>query len=55
MTKWPHQLRAVSETLNAINSGAKRIVLCSPTGGGKTRIALDLADLIGKEGAQNQR
>jgi superfamily II DNA or RNA helicase len=45
MTKrWPHQIKAVTDTVGAINDGIRRILVSSPTGGGKTRIALDLAD-----------
>jgi superfamily II DNA or RNA helicase len=39
---WPHQLRAVADTLAAINEGHRRICLTSPTGGGKTQIACEL-------------
>jgi superfamily II DNA or RNA helicase len=42
MNPWPHQIRAVSETLAAINAGIRRICVTSPTGGGKTYIASEL-------------
>jgi superfamily II DNA or RNA helicase len=43
MERWPHQVRAVEETHAAIARGEKRICVTSPTGGGKTRMMLDLA------------
>jgi superfamily II DNA or RNA helicase len=43
MERWPHQVRAVEETLAAIARGERRICVTSPTGGGKTQIMLDLA------------
>lgn len=39
MKAWPHQLRAVDQTLAAIQEGSRRICLCSPPGTGKTVIA----------------
>ncbi len=46
MTPWPHQLRGVQAVLRAWLRGMRRLVLTSPTGGGKTRmeqmLALDL-------------
>jgi DNA repair protein RadD len=50
MTRWPHQIRAVKEAIDALNDNVRRLLLCSPTGGGKTRIALDLADEFTKRG-----
>jgi superfamily II DNA or RNA helicase len=35
---WPHQLRGVQETLQAMASGVRRLLVTSPTGGGKTRM-----------------
>jgi superfamily II DNA or RNA helicase len=43
MERWPHQVRCVEETLEAIAGGERRICVTSPTGGGKTRMMLDLA------------
>jgi superfamily II DNA or RNA helicase len=43
MTKlWPHQQLAIDQTVNAIASGDSRILITSPTGGGKSRIACEL-------------
>lgn len=42
---WPHQQRAVTDTVAAIAAGQTRICLTSPTGGGKGRIACELIDL----------
>jgi superfamily II DNA or RNA helicase len=42
MTDWPHQTRAVQETLALIQAGECRILITSPTGGGKSRIAVRL-------------
>lgn len=44
MERWPHQLRAVEQTLAAIAAGERTICLTSPTGGGKTRMACDLIE-----------
>lgn len=41
---WPHQRYAVSAVTQAIADGKRRIVLTSPTGGGKTDIIMMLAD-----------
>jgi len=49
---WPHQRRAVDEVLAAIAGGAKRIILSSPTGGGKS---LAVATLIQRLTAQEKR
>ncbi len=35
----PYQDRAISETSNAFKKGIKKVLLCLPTGGGKTTIA----------------
>lgn len=43
---WPHQQFAVTAIGEAIDAGHRRIVLTSPTGGGKTRIITDLTDLV---------
>lgn len=42
LTRWPHQERAVRDTLAAIQKGEHRICLSSPTGMGKSLIAEDL-------------
>lgn len=39
---WPHQAKAVKEVLAHIGNGVRRIVLTSPTGGGKSRIVAEL-------------
>ncbi len=45
MVLWPHQPKAVADVLQAIRLGERRILLTSPTGGGKTRIAEELIAL----------
>lgn len=42
-TLWPHQQRAIDETLAAIDAGETAICLTSPTGGGKSLVAEELA------------
>ncbi len=44
MNLWPHQIRAVEETTEAIAGGAKRICLTAPTGAGKTRVMIELIE-----------
>ncbi len=44
MEMWDHQLRGVKATLNAIDQGERKILVASPTGGGKTKMALMLAE-----------
>lgn len=41
---WPHQTRGVEAVLQAVLGGARAVVLSSPTGGGKSRIACELID-----------
>jgi superfamily II DNA or RNA helicase len=43
-TPWPHQSRAVVEVPQAIADGKRRIILTSPTGGGKTDMMLWISD-----------
>jgi superfamily II DNA or RNA helicase len=43
MALWPHQQRGIAEVLAAIGQDERRLCLCSPTGGGKTEIMLQLA------------
>lgn len=43
MNPWPHQLFGVSSTLAAIARGERRVLLTSPTGGGKTWMVQQLA------------
>lgn len=40
---WPHQERGINQVVAAVARGCRRICLCSPTGGGKTRMAAALA------------
>lgn len=42
LIRWPHQLQAVTDVLAAIADGYRRIILTSPTGGGKSLIMADL-------------
>jgi superfamily II DNA or RNA helicase len=44
MDRWPHQIAALQQVIDASNDNVRRILLCCPTGGGKTQIALDIAD-----------
>lgn len=39
---WPHQSRAIDEIVAHVNRGVRRILLTSPTGGGKSRIMWEL-------------
>jgi superfamily II DNA or RNA helicase len=41
---WAHQVLGIEETLAAIARNERRVVLTSPTGGGKTRMACTLID-----------
>jgi superfamily II DNA or RNA helicase len=41
---WPHQTYGCSETVRAVGEGKKRIVLTSPTGGGKTSMMTALIE-----------
>lgn len=41
---WPHQQRAIDDTLQAVAVGDRRVLLTSPTGGGKTRIMCELIE-----------
>lgn len=40
---WPHQRFGVEETIRQLQSGTKRICLTSPTGGGKSRMMVELS------------
>lgn len=42
--RWPQQQRAFDGVTSAIEGGAKRICLTSPTGSGKTRMMIDLIE-----------
>jgi len=47
MPLWPHQEKGIAEVHAAISSGKRKIVLTSPTGGGKSRmIGTLLADYV---------
>jgi superfamily II DNA or RNA helicase len=39
---WPHQRRGIEDLKDAMNRDKKRIVFTSPTGGGKTRVMIEL-------------
>src|SRR5690606_19093842 len=43
---WPHQERGVTAVAEAIDRGARRILLSSPTGMGKSRMVCDLIDRV---------
>lgn len=47
---WPHQTQAVEDVLAAIAAGHRRILVTSPTGGGKSRIMGLLAEKFQEEG-----
>ena len=44
MSEWPHQTFGISEVIRHIGEGTRRICLTSPTGGGKSRIAVRLTE-----------
>ena len=44
MSDWPHQRRAVEAVLAHVAAGSRRVLVTSPTGGGKTRIMQRLAE-----------
>ena len=48
MKRWPHQQRALDGIESAIAEGFRTICLSSPTGGGKTRIAVDRMKTSGR-------
>jgi len=39
---WPHQLRGVEDTINALSNGTNSVCLTSPTGSGKTHMQIAL-------------
>lgn len=39
---WPHQQNGLDILWEAIDNGHKKIVLCSPTGGGKSRMSIEV-------------
>lgn len=43
MERWPHQTFALTAFLRSAAAGRKRILLTSPTGGGKTNMVFDIA------------
>jgi superfamily II DNA or RNA helicase len=45
MDRWPHQEKVLEEVPAAIARGTRRILVASPTGGGKTAMMQDLAGL----------
>src|ERR1700761_974294 len=47
---WPHQIQGVQDVLKAIARGELRILLTSPTGGGKTRMMIMLASHFLRQG-----
>mgnify|MGYP003338749394 CR=1 FL=1 len=44
MERWPNQVRAVEQTVAAIDAGIKRMVVASPTGSGKTSLAREIRE-----------
>ena len=47
---WPHQIYGVSEVRRLMAAGRKRICLCSPTGGGKSKMMIQIAEDAMAEG-----
>jgi superfamily II DNA or RNA helicase len=47
---WPHQIFGVSEVRRLMAAGRKRICLCSPTGGGKSKMMIQIAEDALNEG-----
>lgn len=47
---WPHQIYGVSEVRRLMAAGRKRICLCSPTGGGKSKMMIQIAEDALREG-----
>jgi superfamily II DNA or RNA helicase len=47
---WPHQIYGVSEVRRLMAAGRKRICLCSPTGGGKSKMMIQIAEDALNEG-----
>jgi superfamily II DNA or RNA helicase len=41
---WPHQIYGVQEVRRLMAAGQRRICLCSPTGGGKSKMMVQLAE-----------
>lgn len=56
MSLWPHQARARAGVIQAWRDGARRVLVVCPTGGGKTRLATDLAaSYLGQHAAAGGR
>jgi DNA repair protein RadD len=49
---WPHQVRAIEEYETLTARGQKRILLQSPTGGGKTRLVAEIARRVLSRGGR---
>lgn len=47
---WPHQVRGIEEAFRAERDGHRAIVITSPTGGGKSRMMVDMAKATSDEG-----
>jgi superfamily II DNA or RNA helicase len=48
--RWPHQIQGVRDVQAALARGEKRVLLTSPTGGGKTQMMADLIEQWTAEG-----
>lgn len=44
MSDWPHQVKAHAEVTSSIEFGDRSLCVTSPTGGGKTRMMMNLID-----------
>jgi len=47
---WPHQIYGVQEVRRLMAAGRRRICLCSPTGGGKSKMMMQIAEDALSEG-----
>lgn len=46
---WPHQVRGIADVLSAHHRGVRRVVLQSPTGGGKSKMIEGLIEHVRRE------
>lgn len=53
MSDWPHQTKAIQDTIRLMEQGKRRICLTSPTGGGKSRIMRRLIEWMSETGGKS--